>query len=393
MLALVWLLYGIFGIIVRAISPLVTPIIEDLNISFSEMGIILGAWPLTYIIVAAIGGVIMDRWGVRRSLFVGMIIISLSALLRYFANGFSTMFLLVALFGVGGPMISIGCPKTISQWFSEEDRGKAVGIYMTGPAIGGLLALSLTNSVVMPLTGYSWRLTFVIFGLVAFAAALLWWFLAKDVESTGPTESMSIIKVFKGLASIRNVQLILIMGFLAFAIMHGFSNWLPKILETGGLTPKVAGFAASIPALVSIPALLFIPSLVPSRLRERAIAIGYLVLAVVLPVVMVTSGAPLITGLVLLGAVGAFGVPLLMLILMDMPEVGAKYMGSAGGMFFCIGEVGGFAGPFIMGALVDLTGSFLIGAYIVAGLSVTVAVMALLLKTKPTSSKTVSSRT
>ena len=97
------------------------------------MGLILGAWQLTYIAVALIGGTIVDKWGVRRSLFAGALIIGLSAILRYFPNGFWAMLFAVALFGVGGPMISIGCPKTISVWFRGKSRGTVVGIYMTAP--------------------------------------------------------------------------------------------------------------------------------------------------------------------------------------------------------------------------------------------------------------------
>ena len=43
MLALVWLLYCSFGLVARSIVPLITPILEGLNISYSNMGIILGA--------------------------------------------------------------------------------------------------------------------------------------------------------------------------------------------------------------------------------------------------------------------------------------------------------------------------------------------------------------
>ena len=72
-----------------------------------------------------------------------------------------------------------------------------------------------------------------------------------------------------------------------------------------------------------------------------------------------------------------------MLILMDIPQVSSKYMGSAGGMFFCVAEIGGFVGPFIVGAVKDLTGSFFIGAAVVAGLSTLIAIMGLTLKDQP----------
>ena len=384
MLILVWLIYLSFGLVWRSVGPLVTPILEDLNISYSQMGIIMGAWPLTYIVVALIGGAIIDRWGIRKSLFVGVIIIGLSEALRYFAGGFATMFLCVALFGIGGPMISIGCPKTISMWFSGKGRGTAVGIYTTGPWIGGLIAYSTINSVVMPLTGYSWRLTFVCLGLIAFVAALLWWFLARDVRTAEPAESTSMTKVFTSLIRIRNVQLIIIMGFLAFAILHGFSNWIPKILETGGLSPAIAGFAASIPILVAIPVILVIPRIVAPHSRGRLIALVSLASAISLLIVASASGSYLITGLVLHGLSAFSIVPMLILILMEVPEVGSRYMGSAAGMFFCVAEIGGFVGPLIIGAIKDLTGSFLIGMCFIASLSFAMSILALLIKTKPT---------
>jgi len=382
MLALAWLLNLAFGTVQSSIAPLVTPILADLHISYSQMGVILGAWPLTYMVTASIGGAIIDRWGIHKSLFLGTVIIGLSASLRYFANGFVILFLCVALFGLGGPMISIGSPKTIATWFRGRGRSMAVGVYMTGSAIGRFLVLSLTNSLVMPLSRDSWRLTFVIYGFLAFAAALAWRVLARDIKPTGVTESTSITNVFTSLIKVRNVQLILMIGFLSMVIGHGFTNWLPKILETGGLSPEVAGFTASIPVLTGIPAVLLIPHLTPPHLRGRIAALLSVLGAIVLFIITTSSGGLLVTGLGLYGLFFRCTMPLLMLVLMDLPEVGSRYMGAAGGMYFCIAEIGGFVGPSIMGAIVDLTGNFLIGVSLMAGLSVVTGIMALLLRTK-----------
>lgn len=64
-----------------------------------------------------------------------------------------TLLFTVALFGVGGPMISVGAPKAIALCFKGKDRGTAVGIYTTGSRVGQMLALAATNGIVMPLTG------------------------------------------------------------------------------------------------------------------------------------------------------------------------------------------------------------------------------------------------
>ena len=72
--------------------------------------------------------------------------------------------------------------------------------------------------------------------------------------------------------------------------------------------------------------------------------------------------------------------PLLILILMETPEVGSEHMGSAGGIFFCISDMGGFFGPLIMGFLVDLTGLFLAAAVFLVLLGCTIFGLMFLLK-------------
>lgn len=368
-LALLWLLYFAVGLTMRSVAPLVTPILEELNISYSEMGMILGAWPLTYVAAATIAGALIDRWGIRIALFVGIVTVGLSEFLRSFAGGFTTLFLSVAIFGIGGPLLSAGCPKAISLWFSGKERGTAFGIYMTGTWIGGLIAYSTINSVVMPLTGYSWRITFIVYSSPAFAAALLWWLLARDVKSKETAKGRSVVQVFTDLIRVRKVQLILVLGFISLAIGHGVNDWLPKILETGGLSPAIAGFAASIPLVFAIPSVLIILHFTPPSLRDRILGLLALVVAAAVLLIAMASGSLLIIGLVLYGLAFFCAFPLLMLILMDLPEVGSQYMGSAAGMFFCVAELGGFAGPFMIGAVKDLTGSFVVGACLTAGLA------------------------
>ena len=87
MLTLVWLLYLSHGVVSRSASPLVTPILKDLEMSYGQMGFVLGSWQLTYLVVAMLAGFALDRWGVRKSLFFGAVIVSLSEMLRFFAQG------------------------------------------------------------------------------------------------------------------------------------------------------------------------------------------------------------------------------------------------------------------------------------------------------------------
>lgn len=380
MLGLLWFIYSGFGLVSRSIFPLISPILRDLNISYSQMGLILGSWQLTYILAALFSGSILDRWGVRKSLLAGAVIMGLSASLRYFAVGFGTLLIIVALFGAGGPMISIGGPKTIAEWFQGKNRGTAIGIYMTGPTIGGLVALSLTNSLVMPLTGYDWRQSFVCYGLITCGAGVLWWFFSREASSDRQGSQTGIKTVFLALLRVRNVIILLVMALFSFSITHGFTSWLPKILETSGFSAARAGYAASLTLAAGLPALLFIPPLVPSSWRSRFIALCALLTAINVLLVVRTSGAWLIVGLISLGLTSTVLMPLMLLILMDSPEVGAKYMGSAGGLYFCVAEIGGFTGPLAMGVLVDITGTFITGAVFLAAIALAIALLTFLLR-------------
>jgi CP family cyanate transporter-like MFS transporter len=382
LLGLLWLIYAAFGLISRSIFPLVTPILRDLSLSYTEMGIILGSWQLTYIPASLAAGPILDRWGARKSLLFGALIMCLSAVLRYFADGFLTMLISVALFGAGGPMISIGGPKVISERFSGKSRGTAIGIHMMGPGIGGVLALTLTNSLVMPMTGNSWKLTFVVYGLLVFSVGILWWFFSRITSPGESSHEAGIIEVFRGLIKVRNVRILLAMALLSFLITHGLFSWLPRILETGGMSASAAGFAAAIPLAAGIPSVLAIPRLVPTHQRGRFLALSSLLVAISLLTVVNSSGLLLISGLILLGITGSCFMPMMLLVLMDTSEVETRNMGSAGGMFFCIAEIGGFTGPFIIGALVDISGAFMAGAIFLAALCIGISVLTSFLMTQ-----------
>ncbi|MFO7963997.1 MAG: MFS transporter [Desulfobacterales bacterium] len=374
MLMLLWLLYIAFGMVARSIFPLVTPILEDLRLSYAQMGMILGSWQLTYILAALAAGSILDRWGIRKSIMAGAFIIAASAGLRYFADGFFCMLAAVALFGAGGPMISIGGPKTISEWFEGKDRATAVGMYTTGPWLGGLLALSLTNSLIMPLVNGSWRLAFVCYGVVTLMLAVCWWICSRRIAASPETnDDLPFTGVFRHLVRIKTVRILLVMSVLSFALGHGISGWLPRILEGKGLSASLAGFAAALPLAAGVPAVLFLPRLIPEKFRGKAIAVCALLTIFNLMVVMTSSGTLLFGALIVYGFFASPFMPLMLLILMNTPEIESRYMGAAGGMFFCVAEIGGFTGPLIMGILVDMTGTFMAGALFLACLCLVLA--------------------
>jgi cyanate permease len=311
-----------------------------------------------------------------------------SGFLRVFAVNHLTLFLAVVLFGLGGPFVSIGAPKLISAWFGQRDRGTAMGICLTAPSVGRIIALSTANSVLMPLFRSSWRLTLSTYAAVAVLVGIFWWIIAREPVEAGDEGStsggneesrnlrtgfLSGFRVFPALLKNRLVRIVLIFSFGSFFFMHAFSSWLPEILRVGGMTTKQAGYWATIPVVVGLLTTLIVPRVAVPK-RRIPILFGILVAASASAVMLGTTTVSLkIVGMFVVGMVGRAVMPILMLILMDSPRVGSIRMGSAGGLFFTAGEVGGVSGPLLLGIASDLTGGFGWGLTMLSGLTASLA--------------------
>jgi cyanate permease len=308
------------------------------------MGIILGAWQLVYIAAAAPSGVLIDRIGPKRALVIGALIIALSGFLRSYAEGFWTLFAAVALFGLGGPIVSIGLPKLVVDWFSGPSRGLASGVYITGPAVGSVLVLSFTHALVLPMTG-SWRTTVAIYAAIAFLVALLWIVFGRD-SAEGKSERE------RSGATVGGYREVLFQGAVWIVIIVG--------LEARGLSPAVSGILASLPAVTGVLGSILILRLASYRTGHRKLAtiVLLLVSGLCIAVIGLVDGWPLVLAIAAEGFCAAAIQPLMLNILMEMPSVGPRRMGTAAGAFFAVGEVGGTAGPVFMGLLADLSGSF-----------------------------------
>jgi len=378
----VWLTYFCFGVIMAAMAPLVQPITEDLGLSHSAMGGVLGAWPLVYIASAIPCGAFLDRVGSRRALFLAVLVIALSGALRGLAPGHLSLFLAVGVFGLGGPLISIGAPKLITLWFAGRERGLAMGIYITGPGLGGILALSFTNSVFMPLFDHDWRAVLFVYSGFVGACSLVWLAIsahptARAVERLAAAEPrLPQLQVFAELLRLPAVRVVLLMAIGIFFFNHGINTWLPEILRSGGMSAATAGYWASLPTAVGIAAALIIPRLALPERRVPILLALFLSAGVAVLLIQNPAGPLLAGGLMIQGIARSTMMTVAILVLMETRGLADQSRGLAGGLFFTAAEIGGVLGPLCFGALSDATGSFAAPLYLMTGVCL---VMALLL--------------
>ncbi|WP_340254935.1 MFS transporter [Roseobacter sp. HKCC-CH-9208] len=373
-----WLIYFCFGINIASMAPLIAPISEELGVGFSSMGLILGAWPLTYIIASIPSGILLDRFGARRMLFVSALIMAASMIARSAAVNSFQMFFAVSILGFGGPLISVGAPKVIAGCFKGPSRASAMGVYVTGPYLGGLVSLSLMNSVVMVFVDQNWRAAICIFALFTLMSGMLW-LIATNIKGVKVAEDADGKKfnllAFFELIGLRPVQLILLMSVGIFFINHSLNNWLPEILVSRGLDRVAAGYWASIPSIIGILGALIIPRLAVPKYRLSVMAGLFIATFTASLLLQTDAGLLMFMGLCIQGLARGSMMTVAILILMETPKVPADRLGLAGGLFFTVAEIGGVLGPVSFGILSDLTGSFAPSLALVTTISATLIVV------------------
>ena len=381
MLVGVWLLYLAFGLNIAGLAPLVPVIEHDLAMSHSAMGQVLGVWQLVYIAASIPCGVLLDRLGSRWSMLVGALLIAISAFWRGAADDAFSLLLAVAVFGLGGPIISAGAPKVVSAWFQGRQRGLAMGIYITGPGIGAIISLLLTNAWLMPLFDGDWRLILRLWGAVAVFAALVWVVISRisDRRPIHKDHAPAFRGEIKALLSLPAVRLLLLMSIGVFTINHGLSNWLPELLRAGGWDITQASNLAAFMVACAILSALVVPRLAVRERRLLVLLFLFLCTSAATVLLRSPTGPGLVTGLILQGIASGSMMTLLILILVELPAVGERRAGTASGLFFSAAEIGGVGGPVMLGVLYDSTGGFGagLGVLTAAGLLLAGSILAL----------------
>lgn len=357
--------YYSFGVMVSSIPPMVSVVRDDLGISRAAMGFALGAWALIYIGSAPPAGRVIDRIGLRWSLALGAAFVAASGFARAAAQGLGSFWLAIAIFGIGGPLVSASAPKLVSTWFDDPaERRLAVGLYTAAPALGGVTALMITNSVLLPATD-DWRLVVVVYSSVAVVAGVIWFAVAsaageRDVpEATVAAPVVGAVGGWRTILASRGVQLALVLGVGIFFVNHGLSGWLPNVLETDSdLSASVASAWAGASVLVGIGASMLLPRMATAARRGVVIGTTCATVGVSLAVMAVASSAAVDVAAVLVVGLRAALIPLVIVVLMEADGVTPANMGLANGIWFSAVEVGGTTGPLAIGALGDTGAGF-----------------------------------
>ncbi|WP_416307496.1 MFS transporter [Neptunicella sp. SCSIO 80796] len=131
----------------------------------------------------AIFGKIFDWVGTRIGFVLSIGVWSLATILHAFAQGVLSFSFFRAILGVAEAGNWPGAAKGNAEWFPTKERALAQGIFNSGAAIGGIIAIPLIAFLTVY---FSWQMIFVVIGLVGLLWLIPWIILVKAPPGSHP---------------------------------------------------------------------------------------------------------------------------------------------------------------------------------------------------------------
>jgi len=364
----------------------VTPMESKLGVSYAQFGFLVALIPLALVILCIPGGLFADRFGVRRAVLVGGLVMGIFGLLRAFASSFPMLALTMFLCGVGYAIAYPNMPKVTGVWFPYRQYALASGIMFTGMEVGMASSFILTPAVLLPLTGSSGGV-FISVGIVALAMTAVWILLARE-RPTGSHNEAIRSSVNHGVpfreslsVVLRNKQMWMIMITCLFLLAPqiGLFGFLQTILTQKGMDLTSAGLVSSMITLSMIPGS-FITPMISDRVHARKPFIWGISIAaaVALYFTGTTIGTPLWISAIVYGFLIGSMAPIILA--MPVELMGASYSATAGGLTLVGGYIGAMIAPWLAGYFSTSTGSFTPAVIMCTAFTAFDAVCGLLLK-------------
>ena len=168
-LTLLWLAGAAIRIPLLAVPPVIPLIHDDLHMSETQVGLLMGI-PLAMFALAAVpGSLLIARIGVLTAATAGLAIATLAAASRAAADEVWTLYAATLLMGFGVAIFQ-PCLSTLVRLWAPARSWLANAVSTNGMVMGITLVSALTTPVVLPAVGGSWRrdlLVWCIPGLIA----------------------------------------------------------------------------------------------------------------------------------------------------------------------------------------------------------------------------------
>ncbi|MUU69711.1 MFS transporter [Pseudarthrobacter sp. GA104] len=359
--------------------------IEQLGLSKAQFGLVASAFFFGYVPCAFLGGWLSDRYGPRSIMGVAVAWWSLFTALTAAGTGFVSLLIIRVLFGFGeGPQGSVST-KTMHNWFPQRQMGTAMGLVQGATPLGGVVGTPL---VVWLLSIGDWRLAFIVLGAVGGLCTIGWfavvrdrpdmhpWARLQDVEeqreritampeNSGADEADALpLRHYFKMPIIWSTAI----AFFGYAwVLYTFLTWFPVYLtQERGVNLKELAVAGTIPWVFGVIGFV-LGGLITDRIARRT---GKPATARAVMIVAGLTVTAVLFALIGLADSTVAAVALMAAVVFVLYLTGAQYfaivadivpgrrVGGVMGFVHAIANLAGIAAPFIVGAIIDNTGSW-----------------------------------
>lgn len=235
----------IINYLARSVLGVAAPtILAEQHISSQQYSWVTGAFQLG-VMAQPLCGYVIDAIGLKLGFAMFAMAWSLITMAHGFASGWQSLAGLRGLLGLMEGSAHPASMKVVGEWFPSRERGLAAGLYNIGASFGAVFAPPL---VAWAILAHSWRLAFVVTGLLGLIWVVLWllWYApparhrrlspeerayivaGQETVLASDGERPSIAALLRN----RNLWGIALPRFLADPTWGTLSFWMPLYLTT-----------------------------------------------------------------------------------------------------------------------------------------------------------------
>lgn len=231
----------------RSANAVIGPdLMRELHLTPDDLGILTGAFFITFSVSQLPCGIAIDRWGPRRTILVTMVIAFLGALWFAVGQGLAELTMARVVLGFGCAALLTGPMVLFSRWFPPDRFATYSGILI---AVGNLGVIASTAPLAWFSQAYGWRAAF--FGTAALTVVLILiaWFTLKDQPESAagkPVPRETLAETFDGIRqvirnpSFRYLFVIIFNAYATFITLLGLWSG-PYLHDVHGLDTSARG--------------------------------------------------------------------------------------------------------------------------------------------------------
>ncbi len=258
-----------------AVSPIADLLKEQLGFSDSNIGLLNAIYSFPNIVMVLIGGIIIDRIGVKKATllfgvlcFVGAVVTVVSGSLTMMATG-------RLIFGLGAESLIVSVTTAIAKWFKGKELSFAFGVNLTIARLGSFLALNSPTWARPAFENWQWPLLIsVAFGTLCIIGPIIYWLMENRAEKAyhlGEAEETEKV-VFSDLFRFpRSYVYVVLLCVTFYSAIFPFQTFAVKFfIEAHGTTREFGGFLSS---MITLFAMIFTPifGYMVDRVGKRAL--------------------------------------------------------------------------------------------------------------------------